>query len=100
MRNVLLPVYDRNNIPLDSFRNAAFLYEGQHLTLHEASILCFCIGASLQVDQETLFTFLFQDSNGVSCGCTRIMMEHSLYKRSCKLCQTSNSFFQGVTCAL
>ena len=41
MRNVLLPVYDRNNIPLDSFRNAAFLYEGQRLTLHEASILCF-----------------------------------------------------------
>ena len=46
MRNVLLPVYDRNNIPLDSFRDAAFLYEGQRLTLHEASILCFCIGAS------------------------------------------------------
>lgn len=40
MRNVLLPVYDRNNIPLDSFRDAAFLYEGQRLTLHEASILC------------------------------------------------------------
>lgn len=66
MRNVLLPVYDRNNIPLDSFRNAAFLYEGQRLTLHEASILCFCVGASLQVNQETLFAFLFQDSNGVS----------------------------------
>ena len=66
MRNVLLPVYDRNNIPLDSFRDAVFLYEGQRLTLHEASILCFCIGASLQVNQETLFTFLFQDSNGVS----------------------------------
>lgn len=31
MSNVLLPVYDRNNIPLDSFRDAAFLYEGATL---------------------------------------------------------------------
>lgn len=65
MGTVLRPVYD-NNTTLDSFRDAAQLFDGQHLTFYEASILCFCIGVSLQVDQETLFTFLFQDSNGVS----------------------------------
>lgn len=63
MRNVLLPVYDRNNIPLDSFRNAAFLYEGQRLTLHAARLLCLCIGADLQPIDET---FLFKDSDSVS----------------------------------
>lgn len=63
MRNVLLPVYDRNNIPLDSFRDAAQLFDGQLLTFYEARLLCLCIGADLQQIDET---FLFKDSDGVS----------------------------------
>lgn len=93
MGTVLRPVYD-NNTTLDSFRDAAQLYDGQLLTFYEARLLCLCLGVDLQPIYET---FLFKDSRG---GCTRIMMEHLLYKRSCKPCQTSNSFFQGVTCAL
>lgn len=62
MGTVLRPVYD-NNTTLDSFRDAAQLFDGQQLTFYEARILCLCIGADLQQIDET---FLFKDSDGVS----------------------------------
>ena len=46
METVLRPVYD-NNTTLDSFRDAAQLYDGQLLTFYDE-------------------TFLFKDSDGVS----------------------------------
>lgn len=39
MGTVLRPVYD-NNTALDSFRDAAQLFDGQLLTLYEARLLC------------------------------------------------------------
>ena len=62
MGTVLRPVYD-NNTTLDSFRDAAQLYDGQLLTFYEARLLCLCLGADLQQIDET---FLFKDSDGVS----------------------------------
>lgn len=62
METVLRPVYD-NNTTLDSFRDAAQLYDGQLLTFYEARLLCLCIGADLQLIDET---FLFKDSDDVS----------------------------------
>lgn len=62
METVLRPVYD-NNTTIDSFRDAAQLYDGQLLTFYEARLLCLCIGADLQQIDET---FLFKDSDGVS----------------------------------
>lgn len=43
MGTVLRPVYD-NNTTLDSFRDAAQLYDGQLLTFYEARLLCLCLG--------------------------------------------------------
>lgn len=61
MGTVLRPVYD-NNTTLDSFRDAAQLYDGQLLTFYEARLLCLCIGADLQPIDET---FLFKDEEDV-----------------------------------
>lgn len=62
MGTVLRPVYD-NNTTLDSFRDAAQLFDGQLLTFYEARLLCLCLGVDLQPIDET---FLFKDSDGVS----------------------------------
>ena len=89
MGTVLRPVYD-NNTTLDSFRDAAQLYDGQLLTFYEARLLCLCLGVDLQPIYET---FLFKDSDGVSWWLyadyrTFLLRKRKIYFFNCVLSET------------